>query len=184
MKKSLITAAITALLSLSTYSQGTVDFANFTAQVNAPIFLADGVTRLSGPAWMAILLAGASQSSLGQIATTTLLTGAGAGYFNGGSQTIATVTPGGTAYCQVGYWDSTLNGTTTGATFQQAVNSGLANVWGQSSKFPVQTGGVGTPPSSPAPLLGLMFPVPEPSVSALLGLGALLLTLRSRNPSS
>ena len=178
MRKFILTAT-TALLSLNVYSQGTVLFANFASGgLNAPVFLSDNVTKASGPAWMAILLAGPTPSNLAQIATTPFLSGSGAGYFFGGAQTLTTVMPGATAYCQVGFWDSTLNGTTSGATFQQAMTSGVPNVWGQSIAFPVQTGGVGTPASSPGLLLGLM--VPEPSLSTLLGLGATMMIISRR----
>lgn len=167
------------------YAQGTVGFLNINAAagVNAPVYLSDQTTKLTGPAWMAGLWAGPTSTTLAQIATTTFLTGSGAGYFQGGVQSIPTVPGGGTAWIRVTAWDSTLNGTTTGATWPQALASPF-NCCGESGLFTVVTGDpTASPPGLPAPLVGLhSFAIfPEPSALSLSGLGlAALLLFRRR----
>ncbi len=80
------------------YAQGTVNFVNLNAAagVNAPVYLPDYTTKLTGPAWMAGLSAGTTSTSLAYIGNATpFLTGAGAGYFNGGTTTLAGFLPAG-----------------------------------------------------------------------------------------
>ncbi len=163
---------------LVVYAQGTVWFINLDSQhgVDAPVYQADGITKLDGPQFMAELLAGPTAGSLSSVATTGFLGGLGAGYFNGGVRTINSVSPGQTAWIEVRAWN-----TITGASFTQAQISGLPNSWWTSPVFSVITGGLpsssgDTPPgfltglgSSPA----LLNPVPEPSGIALMGLGSL-----------
>ena len=64
------------------HAQGTVNFVNIFPNfanpvVNAPVYSSDGVTLLSGPGFMAELLAGPSADNLASIATTGFLQGAG-----------------------------------------------------------------------------------------------------------
>jgi hypothetical protein len=93
---------VTAFLSvigcgLTAYSQGTVngtvDFANVSSGLgpNAPVYESDGVTKLSGPQFMAELFAGPSANNLAGIAMIGFASGTQAGYFFGGVQTINSV---------------------------------------------------------------------------------------------
>jgi hypothetical protein len=70
--------------------QGTLEFknVNVAAGVNAQVFESDHITKLSGPQFMAELAAGLDINNLTPLATTGFLTGNGAGYFDGGTQTI------------------------------------------------------------------------------------------------
>ena len=189
-----------SLAAASALAQGTINFSNYNpgAGIDAPVFHADGTTKVSGPNYMAGLYAGPTPQSLSLWATTAFLSGGAAGYFNGGGVSIPTVAGGAVAYCELVYWDSTLGGTTTGATDVQAfayMQSGLghADIWGATPydyvrgiemPFGVVTGDPSvTPPGTPAPLVGLQpftFDwIPEPTPLALLALGALLRTARS-----
>src|SRR5689334_7523810 len=89
-------AGLILLTSLTAHGQGTVWFANFDAGtgLNAPVFMDDGVTPLSGSSYTVALLAGPNDTSLQLIAKTNFLSGAQAGYFNGGAQSIPTVEGG------------------------------------------------------------------------------------------
>ena len=157
--------------------QGTIDFKNLnTAGINAPVYESDGVAKLSGPQFMAELLAGPNEGNLVSIAITGFLTGNYAGYFNGGTQTLGFAPGGATVSVQVDVWN-----TTSGATFSEARSSGLPDWSWSSPVFSVVTGRPGgVNPSPPAPLTGLgnspvyLNSVPEPSTLALGGLGAAL----------
>ena len=70
------------------FAQGTVNFANFGVGLNAPVYYRDGTTKVAGNAITAELLAGSSHSLLQTVATTGFLTGAAAGYFQGGVVTL------------------------------------------------------------------------------------------------
>ena len=199
MKKLITTTLACTVIGLGAYAQGTLNFANINGTaVNAPIHLMDGTTKVTGSQYIAALLAGPSAGALAQIATSPFLTGGGAGYFTGGSAAVPTVAGGGTAFIQVDVWDTTLGGTTTGATDAQAKAYWLAghgNVWGASSfnyatdsgtPFSVVTANPSSnPPGTPSPLVGLTSfslapPVPEPSTFALAGLGAAALMIFRR----
>jgi len=181
MKKLLVTFVIAGCC-LTANAQGTVVFSNLQVGApNAPVYETDGVTKLSGPQFIAQLLAGPNANNLASIATTGFLTGNGAGYFVGGVVAINSVPYGGTAWVQVHVWN-----TASGATFAQAQASGLPNSWWQSSIFTVQTGAPVPTPSPPGTLTGLgtlpvyLNSVPEPSTFGLAGLGAALVLLLSR----
>src|SRR5690242_189776 len=90
-------------VSARSYAQGTVDFRNINPGngINAPVYESDGVTPLSGSQFTAELLGGPSANNLASIATTGFLTGAGAGYYNGGERQIQGILPGGTAWVRV-----------------------------------------------------------------------------------
>jgi|SRR5579859_3793901 len=173
MKKLILVLAMAGVLVIA-HGQGTVFFANVNARglPNAPVYESDGLTLLSGSQFMAELFAGPSSSSLGAIAMTGFLTGSQAGYFDGGEQTINSVSGGGTAWIQIDVWN-----TASGASFLQARASGLADSWWQSPVFMNSTGNPnnfgGGGPTPPSPLTGLgtspgfLNSVPEPSVLAL-----------------
>jgi hypothetical protein len=170
---------------LVVHAQGTVYFSNAstTGLVNAPVYESDGVTKCSGPQFMAELFAGPAANNLSSIATTGFFTGVDAGYFDGLGQQINSVAPRAVAWIQVDVWN-----TAAGATFAQAKTSGLPNSWWQSSVFTVITGG-GFQGAPPVPLTGLgtspvfLNSVPEPSALALVGLAAGATILRRLNKS-
>jgi len=172
MKNVFLTLLITAS-SGTALAQGTVWFLNVDQSqgLDAPFYQSDGVTKLSGPQFMAELLAGTSANSLVSIATTGFLQGVVAGYFNGGVWVVPGVPQSGTAWVQVRAWNSA-----SGASFLQAQASGLPNSWGQSAIFTVVTGSM----AQPGILTGLgtspifLNPVPEPPTFALAGLGGLI----------
>lgn len=190
MKKLIATTLLAVVPGLMAFAQGTVTFANAGVGLNAPIFHSDGTSRLASTSYQAMLMGGASAGSLVQYGSIATFIGAGApGYFNGGAATITTVSPGSTGFFEIIVWDSTLLGTTTGATEAQALayaNAGHADVWGASAIFQNTTGGVGSPATPPATLTGLtsfsLNPVPEPTTFALAGLGTAALSIfRRRN---
>jgi hypothetical protein len=183
MKKTIVSTLVCLVAAVSALAQGQVNFGNLApaSGVNAPVFLSDGITRLSGPVFQAELLAGPDAGSLTPRAATGFLTGGGAGYINGGTVTLAGI-PGATAaFIQLRVWD-----TTKGATYALAQASGLNDAYGFSSVFSVITGNpAAVPPGTPANLVGLtsfnMQIVPEPSTFVLAGLGlASLLLFRRR----
>jgi len=177
MKKIALLATCLWATAVVSYAQGTVNFSNAGGTFASPVYQADGTTKLSGSTYMAELLAGPDASSLAVVgAAAPFLTGGGAGFFNGGVITIATVVPGATGTFQVRAWS-----TAAGATFAAAQASGQG--YGLSNVFTGPTGGVGSPPSSPTSLTGLQsfnLVVPEPSTIALGVLGGLALLLRRR----
>jgi len=180
MKKLTATLLASTLLGIAAYAQGTVNFINIVGSLNAPDFASDGTTKLSGAGFTAELLAGASAGSLATVASTGFLSGAGAGYFSGGTVTLASIAPGATGFFQVRIFSA------SSGSFAAAQAANLANTWAASSVFSVVTGGAGTPPSTPSALAGLTSltlnsGVPEPSSLALAGLGAAaLLVFRRR----
>jgi hypothetical protein len=88
------------------FAQGTIKFANLAAGVNAPVFMTDGITKLSGPEFSAVLLAGPTVDNLSVLAKTPFLKDTAAGYFSGGMQTIPTMPGGSVAFVQVQFWPS------------------------------------------------------------------------------
>jgi len=181
--KALAAVVLVFASALAAWGQGTLRFSNAPNGVsgpNAPVHESDGVTKCSGPQFMADLLAGPSADSLSLIASTGFLTGNGAGYFFGGTATVNTVAGGATAWVQVDVWN-----TSSGASFQAAKVSGMPNSWWQSAIFTAVTGWTSINPAPPGSLDALgkspvyLNSVPEPSALALAGLGALLV-LRKR----
>jgi hypothetical protein len=172
-------------LTLSAHAQGTVNFNNFVGSggsiVNARIYGTGGTSQPLGAGFMVALYAGpqttdASALTLIGSALTFNTSGAGMGYINpsaGTTRTINSVLPGGTATIQLRAWD-----TSTGATWE------TATVRGTSALLDVVTGGAGSPPGTPANLVGLQSfqLVPEPSTIALgaLGIGALFFARRRK----
>jgi hypothetical protein len=175
MKKLITVLAVSMVAAWAACAQGTVRFANFGNGLNAPDFLDYGRTTLvPGPRYMAALLAGPAANRLSQIATTPYVSGAGAGYFAGGVQTIPGVAGGSPALILIEAWD-----TAAGSTFPLAQNSLSPGSWAWSNNgtpFSVTTGDPNaSPPGLPATLTGLTsfsFNVTEPSVLALAVLGA------------
>jgi len=170
MKKLTATMLASALLGAVAFAQGTINFVNVNsgAGLNAPVFMNDGSTKVGTTGFTAELFAGASDTTLASVATANFIA---AGYFNGGTATIASVAPGAIASLQVRVW------ATASGSFAAASAANVANTWGQSAIFHVTTGGGGTPPAPPSAMAGmtsfsLNTAVPEPSSLALAGLGA------------
>jgi hypothetical protein len=165
MKKLILTIAICALTSAVAFGQGQINFTNF-----APPGVDAQVTDLSGAAldgadWTAVLSVGASADSLTAVATQDgFLSGAGAGYFLGGTVTVDGLAGGSSAFAQVSY-------------------AGNGQV-GATDVIGVTLGGPGTPPTPPSNLTGLnavqLALVPEPSTILLGLLGAAAMLFRRR----
>jgi hypothetical protein len=114
-------------------------------------------------------------TATGEVPTVPVIpfTGNNAGLFSGGTVKVPFIAPGAPAYVKVMAWDKTSGATYDAATIRGELTFDIASL-----------GGVGSPPTRPAPLnfpAGLMVCIcPEPSTYALaaLGLGGLLLFRR------
>ncbi len=175
--KKLILSVACVLAAVSAYAQGTVNFSNVGAGLNAPVFDVGGVTKLTGSGFLAQLYVGSSTSeaSLAAVAGTTPFLASG-GFFTGGTKTLAQA-PGSRPFFQVRAWEAS-----GGATYDAALTAGAKA--GKSTVFQIgaDLGGVGSPATPPATLLGLtsFSLVPEPSTIALGILGAAALLIRRR----
>lgn len=188
----LLISALAVLATLSTYGQGSVNFANTSTQ---PVRLSTGAavpTGLSGGTYVAELLYAADGGSTDaasfgntaiRIGGTTTFNTPTAGVFNGGGRTITQITPaGGFGLFQVRVWNSQ-----AGSSYDlHKANTSTAFELGYSAVVRVDTSDPTTiPPGTPAQL-GLttfnLAPVPEPSVIGLglLGAGALLMLRRRK----
>lgn len=130
---------------------GTVYLANrnLGLGIDAPVFAADGTTRLAGTGYVARLYAGLSAESLTPVGPPTpFRAGDGAGYFYSEIRSLPMVAPGAPAWVQVRAWDAA-----SGDTYEAAVASGGAV--GSSQILRVTTGNAGTPPGLPTYLVGL-----------------------------
>lgn len=180
MKKLILTVAL-GVACVSAFAQGQLNFANFGAGANAPIYDTDGVTKLAGTAFQADLywapgtvVNSSALTALGQPANF-----ASSGYFLGGTRTIAGQT--GTITGQVRVWDAA-DGSSWSAV--AGSTSPTARI-GESVLFQIS---LTQPPTTPNSLTGLngqplfkLHPVPEPSALALAGVGlAGMLLLRRR----
>jgi hypothetical protein len=114
-----LVSVIAILCAPATFGQGTVNFANAGAGVNAPVLGQDG-SRLEGDRWKVELLVGHNADSLTPVAMTSLLTGGGAGFYNGGVVTLAGHAPGSRPFFQVRIWDTLTGPTFDVATFKAA----------------------------------------------------------------
>jgi hypothetical protein len=174
--KKLIVAAAVALTAIGALAQGQLNVGNrvTTAGIDAPVFKADGVTRLDGAAFLAQAYVGLTETSLAPVgAALPFRTGAAAGYITSTGVSV-TGLPGGTAVLvQLRAWEAA-----KGATYEAAVAGG--GLYGSSKPVNVN---LSSPPAAPADMVGLQSfaLVPEPSTLALgvLGVAALLLRRRS-----
>jgi PEP-CTERM motif len=192
MKKLILTAMGVACLTISGYSQGLVQFANFSGTGGGKVFtggaLATGSTTLEllyGPAGdtLAELIAlGTGQVFTYNISTTPSLQGE---FFYG---TVTTAQPAGG-----GSADATLNvelaiaGWTGNFSNYAAALAGNAPTIGITAAFGNPTGGGGSPPSTAATLVNwtsgnnlVLAASPEPTTLALGGLGAAALLMFRR----
>jgi hypothetical protein len=137
--KSLALVLIFLLSPLAAQAQGTVQFRNFEAAtgLNAPVFRnlssLQSSIPVSGTNFMAELLAGPSVTNMQSIAVTPFLSGAQAGYFDGGVQSIPGVPSGSNAYVAVHVWAARTGSFATA----QALDAGAT--WGLSSTFNITT---------------------------------------------
>ena len=182
MKKLLLLSAFLTG-ALGVFAQGTVNFANGAAGVNAPVTNATVSPSVlaSGPAFQVQLYVGpAGATSASQLSTNggggapaPLATGASSGYFFGGARDITGFTPGSAATLQVRAW-------TGGASSWET-----ATQRGESNLIPISLGGGTIPTPNMVGLQGFAVTggvVPEPSSIALglLGLGAIVLFRRRK----
>lgn len=187
MKKLLIAVALIAATGVQLFGQGTIDFRNrvtaATPPLNAPVYMRDGTTLLGDANYVAQLYYSATQTGSYTPVTAAAApfrTGAGAGYWNPGTDStrlLTGITAGNTVWLEVRVWNSTL-----GATYDAARAAG--SLWGESNPFSVVSGGGGVPPAVPAVMAGLTSfnLVPEPTTIALgvLGLAGLLVIRRRK----
>jgi len=193
MKKALITF-VSMVATLSAMAQGTLNFANGGAGVNAPVSDINGSPLLSGAGFTAQLFAGTTGTawdSLTGLATAPFATGASAGYFFGGSAAVPGVAAGSSAAYQVRVWNSSTFATwaLAWAAYQAGNPTAHVGVSGWNGVgLPTSTlassnlgGGAVTPPNlTQLSAFQLYQAVPEPSTIALGILGAAALLLRRR----
>lgn len=154
-----------ARLTVNDLELGTVNFANrvVLSGLDAPVYEADGVTRVAGSGMRARLWAGPSPNAMQPVGDAAGFgTGATAGYWSTPDRVraIPGVQAGGVAYVQVRIWDGAV-----AAGYAEAVAAGAR--FGFSETFTVTTGGAGSPPSFPAELQGLeSFTLQPPLVIA------------------
>ena len=180
MKKLILTVAL-GIACVSAFAQGQLNFANFGAGANAPIYDSDTTTKLAGSTWQADLY-----WAPGTVTDSNMLNPLGApanfassGYCLGGSRTITGQAGGTTITGQVRVWN-----TANGSTWGNAATTPGAHV-GESGLFSIA---LTAPPATPNTLTGMasfnlrVVPaIPEPSVLALAGIGlAGMLIFRNR----
>ena len=178
--KKLTLIATCVLAGLSAWAQGTVNFANFAAGVDAPVTISATGVRVTGPAYASQLFfgpttAGNNISAYTPVAgTVNFQSGAGAGYFLGGNKVIPGFGTGASVKLIVAAFS-----TANGADYLSARATGTTGI-----SLPVTVslgGGVVAPPNMTG-LAGFgVAPVPEPSTIALGVLGAAALLLRRRS---
>src|SRR5579859_867725 len=122
--------------------QGTVLFRNFDAATgfSAPAFHDDCVTRLSGTSAIAELLA--APDLVGpwrSIAQTPFLSGAQAGYFDGGLVTISNLPSGSPLFLTVEVWNSVFG------SYAAAQSANAADAYTRAITFQVRLGGQTSP---------------------------------------
>jgi len=174
--KKLITALASTLVGLAAYGQGMINFANLVpapANINAPFFMGDGVTKVPVGGYQVSLLVGTTANNLSVVDTVGL---AVPGYIGSKTETLAGIPPGTPIFYAIEIWN-----TAAGSTFPFAQASGQPNSWGlfispTASAIPT------APPYVPGPLTGLTsiyvgVLIPEPSTFALAVLGAAVLLL-------
>jgi hypothetical protein len=184
MKKLLITTASLAVMAMSAYSHGNVNFANViiagtSRPVDAPVTAENGTTRLVGTSYMSQLWARPAGSSAAYTAVgagTSFLTAAGfEGYWIPATRAIPGVAAGEQAQVIARAWR-----VSDGATWDAAQQAGRG--YGQSAPITIT---LTAPPATPALMTGLQgfSLVPEPSTIALGilgGLGTLVLVRRRK----
>lgn len=182
MKKLFVTI-LCSVAALTGWTQGTVNFANVGAGVNAPVREDNGTTLLAGVAYQAVLyFALGADQPLGNLqpllSTQTAFSAvaAQAGYFLGGAKGVTGTASGDTITVQIRAWRAS-----DGASYDVAANTVGAHV-GKGNLINVKLGGGATPTPNMVGItpFNLMVVIPEPSTIALGLLGAGLLLFRRR----
>jgi len=190
MKKLILAAIVSGLMTAMSYAQGTLVFqsaGNVAGNIiNAPITnsVQLGGVRASGAAYSADLLyfAGTTSSAASLLdlgLAVAFNTGGQAGYFNGGSATL----PNGAAFAVGQTITVQVVAFTAGHTFAEASAAGSGLEWFRSNLINVT---LSSSSGTPAGLVGLLGgqmtlnAVPEPTTIALGGLGAAALLLFRR----
>ena len=174
-----LTFSVVALVTgISTYAQGTVNFTNIGAGLNAPVFDVDGVTPLAGPAFRAQVYVGSSASESSLVAFPVTVPFIFSGYFQAGSRALPGFPPGSKPFFQVRAWEAA-----GGASYEAALAAGKKV--GKSTVFQLQDPvGLSDPNWGPPPplLWGLtsFSLVPEPSAIVLGAVGGAVLLLLGR----
>jgi hypothetical protein len=190
--KRLFLTAVLGVVCVSSFAQGTLNFANGGSGLVARVYGTDGTTGLAGSAWSADLYWAA-----GTVANSALLNplnlpatfstvAAQAGLFFGGPRTIPGAAGGSVITAQIRVWD-----TASGSSYAAAVANPSPNTLvGESIMFQVRLADphpIGAPPEIPTTMTALnghpfgLDIIPEPSTPALAGLGlAGMLLLRRR----
>lgn len=179
MKKTLITSII-GLATAAAMAQGTVNFANLGAGLNAPIKDMNSAGLATAGGWDVALLTGGTVVDLIQNVNFVA-----PGYFNGGTVIVSSIAPGASGTFTVEAW-SAAGGNTLAAATATAAGGVTGLQGGTSAPFTIAAlGGAGSPATLPASLTLVGFslaalPTPEPSTIALgvLGLGAIALRRR------
>jgi hypothetical protein len=193
MKKTLVLGMAMLVSTVLTYAQGTLNFANFSAGVDARVLPAPGGSQaaLVGSAYNADLYFGPAgitdplSSSLNPLGVAIAFqTAGGGGYFLGGTQTVPGFTPGTEITVQVRVWQSAAGGSYSAALANSGAFTGTDGHFGYSQPIQITLGGGTIPNPNMVGLVG--FPmqlsvIPEPSTFVLAGLGvASLLLFRRR----
>ena len=180
MRTNILIAIVCLAGSRLGHTQGTVNFANAGAGINAPVYVGFLTGPLASTGWMAQLVLDTGGGSLTAVGSPASFIGSAApGYFNGGVVTVSQVAPGALGTFQIFAWDSA-TGVNSYAAALAAWSAGVIH-GGYSGSVTITTGGAGSPPSVPASLVGLQpwggATIPEVSTTLLgfLGAGALLL---------
>lgn len=130
---------------------GTIYFVNraLIDDVDAPVYDEDGVTRLEGERFAVQLYASPIGGTLVAVGERRgFRSGSAAGYFSGDRLVLPWLSGGEPAEVQVRAWEAS-----AGDSYEAAVMGGGKH--GESATFTVVTGNRGSPPTLPAPLVGL-----------------------------
>lgn len=195
MKKTILVVGA-SLLSLTIWGQGTVNFQNTTTTLVTNSLTGRGVT--GGTTFKAALYYlpdSATAPTSADFDNATILSPSvgfsggvtvASGFFQGGTRSAPTATPGAAGWFQVRAWETAFGATYEAARGNTVTQNGRLALIGTSNIIRVLTADpTAVPTPTPAPLAGLqgfvLVPVPEPSTIGLglLGLGALL-ALRRR----
>jgi len=193
----LLTVSVLALSGFFTaHAQGTINFANGAAGVNAPVYEQNGTTLLVGTGYIAQLFAGPVGTAWDSLTpltpTATFGTGLNAGYFFGGLVIVPNVPAGSPAVFKVRVWTSNYPNLDAAWAARLAGDPnfrvGIPGWYGLGLPTATLTssnlGGGANPPPNLVGLssFALVGPVPEPSVwlLALVGAAGLYLGRRPR----
>ena len=155
------------------FAQGQIEFTNHSIiyGIDSPfIDLSTGLRASGSDGWFAQLYVGSSTLSLLPVGIPVQFrTGDAVGYFNGGAVLVDTLPGGSFVYAQVGVWKGA--GSFESSAIRATSNVLLVRLSDLSA----------SPPETPAPLQGLVFPIPEPSsISLAMAAAGAALILRKR----